>query len=82
MGYAEFCDLFLGNPDVSRAKWFRKAGAFLFDLKASNDFRKIRMQCLIVHLVELVDLLSPARLRHEHWAAHAKYKKVAAELAA
>jgi hypothetical protein len=82
MGYAEFCDLFLGKPETSRAEWLRKAGAFLFDQKARKDFRKIRMQRLIVHLVELVDILSPTRLRDEHWTAHAQFLKVAADLAA
>jgi hypothetical protein len=82
MGYAEFCVLFLGKAETSRAEWLRKAGAFLFDQKARKDFRKIRMQRLIVHLVELVDILSPTRLRDEHWASHAQNKKVAANLAA
>jgi hypothetical protein len=81
MGYAEFCDLFLGKSETSRAEWLRKAGVFLFDQKARKDFRKIRMQRLIVHLVELVDILSPARLRDEHWGAHAEHKEVAENLA-
>ena len=78
MGYAEFCDLFPGDANTSRAKWLRTAAEFLLDLKAAKDFRQIRMQRLIVHLVELVDILSPARLRDDHWAAHTRYKNVTA----
>ena len=40
------------------------------------------MQRLIVHLVQLVDILSPTRLRDEHWAAHDEYKNTAADPAA
>jgi hypothetical protein len=71
MGYAEFSDLFL------EAKWLRKAGSFLFDLKEEKDFRQERIERLIFHLVELVNALSPARLREEHWAAHTQHKIVA-----
>ena len=78
MGYAEFCDLFPGDANTSRAKWLRTAGTFLLDAKATKDFRQIRMQRLIVHLVELVDVFSPARLRDEHRTAHTRYKKLTA----
>lgn len=76
MGYAEFCDLFPGYGSTSRrAKWLRTAGAFLCDLKPVKDFRQIRMQRLLVHLVELVDILSRTRLRDDHWNAHARHQK-------
>jgi hypothetical protein len=48
----------------------------------SKDFRHTRMQRMIVHLVELVDVLSKARLRDDHWKAHRRYKGVAANPAA
>ena len=76
MGYGEFSHLFLDDKDSGKAKWLRTAGSFLYDLKTEKDFRKIRMQRLIVHLVELVNILSPSRLRNDHWSAHAKYAKV------
>jgi hypothetical protein len=81
MGYAEFCDLFSDGASTSRVKWLRTAGTFLFDLEPAGDFRQIRMQRLIVHLVELVDILSKKRLRDEHWTAYNRYKKVAAHSA-
>ncbi|HLO33851.1 MAG TPA: hypothetical protein VK249_32180 [Anaerolineales bacterium] len=76
MGYAEFCDLFPGDTNKSQSKWLHTAAAFLLDLKEAKDFRQIRFQRLIVHLVELVDVLSPARPRDEHQEAHMRYKKL------
>ena len=82
MGYAEFCDLFPGSAPTSRAHWLRTAATFLLDLRATRDFRQTRMQRLIVHLVELVDILSKARLRADHWTAHQRYKEVMEDSAA
>lgn len=78
MGYAEFCESFPGDANTSRAKWLSAAGRFLVDVQAAKDFRQTRMQRMIVHLVELVDVFSPARLRDKHRAAHARYKNVTA----
>jgi hypothetical protein len=77
MGYAEFCDLFPGQGGTSREKWLLTASTFLLDAKR-KDFREFRMRRLIVHLVELVAVLSKTRLREEHWQAHAKYKNMMA----
>ena len=76
MGYAEFCNFFLGDPDLRQAKWMHIAARFLLDLNSDKDFRQIRMQHLIVHLVDLVEILSPARLREEHRIAYREYKKL------
>jgi len=70
IGYAEFCDLFTASQPLSRAQWLRTAATFLLDPRRTKDFRHTRMQRLIVHLVELVDGLSKARLRDDHWKAH------------
>jgi hypothetical protein len=77
MGYAEFCDLFTATSSSSRGQWLRTAATFLLDHRPIKDFRHTRMQRLIVHLVELVDVLSKARLRDDHWKAHERYKEVA-----
>ena len=74
MGYAEFSNVFFDNSNINQAKWLHIAATFLLDPKPSKDFRKIRMQRLLVHLVELANVLSPGRLRDEHWAAHRQYK--------
>ena len=82
MGYAEFCDLFPSNADTSREKWLRTASTFLLDLKPHKDFREARMHYLIIHLVDLVNVVSSSRLRDEHWAAYSRYKEIIANSAA
>ena len=83
MGYGEFCDVFTAaSPPSSRAHWLHTAATFLLDPRPLKDFRHTRMQRLVVHLVELVDVLSKARLRDDHWKAHQRYKDVAATPAA
>lgn len=82
MGYAEFSDLFSATSPSSRARWIHSAAAFLLDPRRAKDFRHTRMQRLIVHLVELTEVLSNARLRDDHWKAHRRYKETAADPAA
>lgn len=82
MGYAEFSDQLTESLASSRAQWLHTAATFLLDPKATKDFRQVRMQRLVVHLVDLVEVLSKARLRNDHWAARERYKKVAASPAA
>lgn len=73
MGYAQFTALYPSEQPSDQAKWIRAAGAFILDLRDEKDFRRVRMQRLIVHLVDLVGATAPSRLRDAHREARAKY---------
>lgn len=74
LGYGEFCRLFVEKEMVGRARWLRVAGAFMLDPKAAKDFRLLRLQRMVVHLVDLVGLLAPRRLRDVHQQASEQYR--------
>lgn len=74
MGYAQFCDLVLADTQTSPAKWIWTAARVVLDLKPPKDFRQVRMQRLIVHLVDLVELLASSRLRDDHREARKQYE--------
>lgn len=76
MGYAEFCDLYPANVTTGRGRWIGAAATFFLDPSPTKDFREVRMQRLIVHLVELVERLAPSRVRDEHRVAHSRYREV------
>ena len=61
MGYAGFvASMEKGNDDAAR--WFPVASNFFVDPKTSGDFRPVRYKRLVVHLVELVQVLEQSRL--------------------
>jgi len=60
IGYAEFEQILL--KDSARQKWVMAVARFMADPQQKKDFRRIRMQRLIVHLVDLVEVLAPERL--------------------
>jgi hypothetical protein len=72
MGYAEFSELFPGTGATLRERWFGRAGAFLLDPIGEKDFRLVRLQRLVVHLVDLAELLVPDRVREDHREARAR----------
>jgi hypothetical protein len=76
MGYAEFSESFPGSGENSRQRWFTRAAAFLLDPQPSKDFRRVRLQRMVVHLTNLAELLAPNRLRQEHRDSRAKYSAV------
>jgi hypothetical protein len=76
MGYAEFAESFPGSGGTARERWFERAAAFLLDPKPVKDFRLVRLQRLVVHLVNLAELLAPNRIRQDHHASRAKYSAV------
>jgi hypothetical protein len=73
MGFAEFCALFPSDEDTSRGRWIKVASSLFLDPKANRDFRLIRMRRLVAHLVDLVELLAPSRLRDDLRSARSKY---------
>jgi hypothetical protein len=75
MGYGQFYDLFKSSEPTSQGKWIRRATSFFLDPEKSKDFRHVRMKRLIVHLVDLIELLTPSRVREEHRAARARHAK-------
>ena len=74
MGYAEFSELYPGGAEKPRGRWFARAGAFLLDIREQKDFRSVRFERLVVHLVDLVEFLSPHRLREEHIKNRERYR--------
>jgi hypothetical protein len=77
IGYGGFCDLIEANSPSKRAHWIKLSANFLIDLKPEKDFRLIRMKRLVVHLVDLVILLAPSRLRDDHLRGRSLYLELA-----
>jgi hypothetical protein len=60
IGYGSFCELFEA-PKANR--WIKVATSFFLDLESTDkDFRKIRIQRLAIHLVDLIQLLDSSKL--------------------
>lgn len=76
MGYAEFSESFPGGGQSSRERWLTRAAALFLDLEPVKDFRQVRMQRLVVHLANLVELLAPNRVRQDHRDSRARYAHV------
>jgi hypothetical protein len=63
MGYGLFADKFDGNGGKDRPRWVRVVLNFLLDLHdTGKDFRKSRIERLVVHLVDLMEGLDEARI--------------------
>ncbi len=60
MDYGTLSDLL--ESDRAKARWTTPATAFFVELQDEKDFRLIRMLRLIVHLGELLSLLTPGTL--------------------
>src|SRR5262249_20382372 len=58
MGYAQFCEFFHSKDTMAQSSWIRRATSFVVDPEKSKDFRYVRMQRMIVHLVDLIELLT------------------------
>jgi hypothetical protein len=76
MGYSQFSEVFLNAKETSQSQWIKVASMFLLDPQEKKDFRLTRIKRLIVHLVDLIQLLGPGRLRAKHLAARTKYQGV------
>lgn len=77
LGYAEFSDAF-DDSASERHRWLRIACKFFVDLEASRDFRETRLRRLLIHLVDLVEALDPARLRPHHLESRDRFRGVSA----
>lgn len=59
MGYAQYHGHITGQSMTPTKRWSNVIAQFLFDLAPTKDFRRERMQRVLVHLVELIRLLDP-----------------------
>lgn len=58
MGYGKFCQLFEGAEDSSTRRWAMVVANFFVGQGSTDlDFRKVRLQRLLVHLAVLVEFL-------------------------
>lgn len=58
IGYGRYCELFDSTTPNGVSQWVKVLTNFLLDLEpTARDFRKIRLQRLFHHLVELLELL-------------------------
>jgi hypothetical protein len=80
MGYSQFCEYFPSSGSDSIARWFKSASELLLDQRAPKDFRLTRMKLMVVHLVDLAELLGAHRLRPEHLVARTRYLATAKEI--
>ena len=81
MGYAAFSNIFPAAAPEAAAKWIYAAASFVTNPQPAKDFREIRMRRLIVHLVTLVRIVTPSRLREAHDLAVSRYESAIKEAA-
>lgn len=63
MGYCRFIDLLESGQANPVARWSPVVFNFLLDQQSDGkDFRRVRMERLIAHLIDLVDLIEPGRI--------------------
>lgn len=63
IGFGSFCESLLGKGKNTLTPWTNVASNFLLDLRDdAKDFRKIRLQLLLIHLVDLNEVLQPRKL--------------------
>jgi hypothetical protein len=63
IGYGRFIELFEADGAGRQSRWIQVATNFFLDLQVTKkDFRKIRLQRLAIHLVDLIQLLDSARM--------------------
>lgn len=74
-GYARFNEIF-DAKEGSCKRWVNTVVYFFLDLESSGkDFRKIRLQRLVVHLVDLIELLENDDMEEYFDSLRLKYKK-------
>ncbi|MCA1628939.1 MAG: hypothetical protein LC785_00550 [Acidobacteria bacterium] len=76
IGYGKYCDLFNPLTGGGQDYWIEKAtNFFLVQESALRDFRPERIKHLIVHLVDLIELLNPERIRGNLSEWRTEYKR-------
>lgn len=59
MGYGRFCELLASDSAGNHKKWVSVVTNFFLDLETERkDFRQWRLKLILVHLVDLIELLS------------------------
>jgi hypothetical protein len=74
MGYGTFVGM-LEDPSSTGSRWCQIVTNFLIDPRKEKDFRLVRYQRLIVHLVDLARALDQKRLPETLVAAAERYRK-------
>lgn len=73
MGYGKFCELLASESSESHKKWTSVVANFFLDLETERkDFRQSRLKLILVHLVDLIELLSGSAV--ESYLAEARDK--------
>lgn len=80
MGYGRFVELFDSTSDSSTRRWTNVFVNFLIAPRAPYDFRAARLMRLIVHLVQLMELLGTAPIEKRVLEASQKWKDAACPL--
>lgn len=76
LGYAEFSHLFNTDSSTGKSRWIDGAIQFFVDQKPSKDVRHNRLKRLIVHVVNLIEILDEPQLTEKHREIRAKYESV------
>ncbi len=81
MGYGQYCELLESTTPNHVSRWGKVLLNFLMDLEVdAKDFRRIRLERLLSHLVQLLELLGPSSIepymrdatrRHRTWCRSA-----------
>jgi len=76
LGYGRYCEQ-LENPSPHIVqRWARVVLNFYLDLDANRrDFRQVRFQRLLVHIVDLIALLDRSSVDSRLWAAHGELQR-------
>lgn len=74
MGYGKFSALFNSSSKSDQSPWIQVATSFFLDPKNKKDFRLIRIKRMIVHLVELIELLDKSEVPAQMEKWRSKYK--------
>lgn len=82
IGYGRFCELLESETTIHVPRWGKVVLNFLLDLDESEkDFRRIRLERFLFHLIELLELLDPTSVESYMRQAidrHSKWRIVAA----
>ena len=80
IGYGKFCSLFDARKEGGQHYWIRIAtNFFLLEGSTKKDFRLVRVNRLITHLTDLIEILDKSRSSGKllSWRSEAKSKVLA-----
>ena len=77
MGYGKFCEFLQEKSSQEQNRWFRQAVYFMTDLQDNGrDFRLVRLRRLVIHLIDLIELLEPAYISSGQHVQRQEYKQL------